>query len=381
MNRIIISLILTMIFRTITIGFSHAADSISHPVEMPHLDCSTCHTCSAPTVAQPCLQPCTRLMMSRATGTHELSEAPDSALLDQLADLYQPVHFNHKLHAGMAQMGNDCATCHHYSPPGHISPCRECHGGETNPNNLRQPGLKGAYHRQCLSCHREWSHNTKCVVCHLPQPGKAMDAAAQDSSDIMGISHPKIIEPDRRIYQTPYAAGPVVTFYHQEHIELFGLRCVDCHQQESCSRCHDLERPVKVARTQEEIHATCNSCHAKDRCNKCHDTKERPAFTHAATGWELSRYHKGLECRACHPTGRRIGRLTMACAACHAGWNQENFSHAVTGLQLDETHAQLECTECHAGRHYNSPPNCASCHDDGRTPKSTPPGKTVPTRG
>jgi len=51
---------------------------------------------------------------------HDLSEAPDSMLLDELVDEYQAVHFNHMLHAEMAEMGGDCVTCHHYSPKGHI---------------------------------------------------------------------------------------------------------------------------------------------------------------------------------------------------------------------------------------------------------------------
>ncbi|MEW5700665.1 MAG: cytochrome c3 family protein [Candidatus Zixiibacteriota bacterium] len=294
MNRIIPPLTLIALAAVTASGVGRAADSTGLAVEMPHLDCATCHTCAAPTTADPCLQPCTRLMMSHASGAHGLAEASDSALLGQSADLYQPVHFNHKIHAGMAEMANDCATCHHFSPPGRIPPCRECHGGETNPNNLRQPGLKGAYHRQYLGCHREWSHDTGCVLCHLPQPGKPTEQMTLDSSDIMGIAHPTITEPEKKTYQTPYVAGPVVTFYHKENIDLFGLRCVDYHQQENCSRCHDLQKTPNLAKTQEVIHATCNNCHVKNRCAKCHarvsdppSHMRRPAGNRATTtaGW------------------------------------------------------------------------------------------------
>ena len=90
-------------------------------------------------------------------------------LLSELADTYEPVHFNHSLHAGMAEMNDSCVDLSPLQPAGKNSRrARSATAPNGNPNNLRQPGLKGAYHRQCLSCHREWSHDTKCVVCHLP---------------------------------------------------------------------------------------------------------------------------------------------------------------------------------------------------------------------
>ena len=350
----------------------------AHP-ELDHvdLDCSSCHSCEEPTIQDPCLKACPRHAAMQKTGQHQLSEAPDTIMLAEIADQFQPVRFNHKLHAEMAEMGQDCATCHHYSPEDEIPPCKECHGGEANPTNLRQPSLKGAYHRQCLSCHREWSHDTKCVVCHLPAEGSGVAAMGYDSTDIIGISHPVITEPEKKVYHTPYEEGPVVTFYHEEHIELFDLRCVDCHQEENCSYCHDLQKPAQLAKTQEEVHAMCNNCHLNDACSKCHDTKERPGFTHATTGWELGRYHQDLDCRACHPTGKRISRLSNDCVACHGGWNQENFDHAVTGLRLDELHQMMECEDCHVDLQFTQTPDCTACHDDGRTAEFAPPGDWV----
>ncbi|HUV31554.1 MAG TPA: cytochrome c3 family protein [Acidobacteriota bacterium] len=345
----------------------------------PTLDCLQCHTCERPTPSDMCLQPCPSLTMAQNVVPHSLSEAPDSMLLGDIADVFKPVHFNHKLHAEMAEMGGDCATCHHYSPAGEIPPCRDCHGGEGNPTNLRQPGLKGAYHRQCLSCHREWSHETRCVLCHLPEAGREM-AAVADPTDIIGIPHPVITEPETKIYRTPYNEGPVVTFHHAEHIHLFGLNCANCHQKENCGFCHDLQKPATLAKSMEEVHAICNDCHVNDACGKCHDTKEKPVFSHASTGWPLNRYHRTLDCRACHPTGRQIGRLNSNCGACHAGWNQENFAHAVTGLQLDEIHVELDCTDCHADRKFDQTPDCSACHDDGRTHEDAPPGELLSSR-
>jgi hypothetical protein len=169
----------------------------------------------------------------------------------------------------------------------------------------------------------------------------------------------------------------MVTFYHKEHIDLFGLRCVDCHQKENCAYCHDLQKPANLKKTDEEVHAICTGCHGKHKCSKCHDTREKLAFSHSDTGWPLSRYHIRLDCRACHPTGKRISRLNRNCVNCHGGWNQETFAHAVTGLRLDEIHYELECGDCHIDRKFQNKPDCASCHDDGRSPKENPPGNWI----
>lgn len=343
----------------------------------PELNCTECHTCDVPTTRVPCLKSCPRGVMVHQTSEHQLGEAPDKIVLDDLVDIYKSVHFDHKLHAQMAEMGGDCATCHHYSPPGHIPPCRECHSPDLESTDLQKPNLKGAYHRQCLACHAEWSHETKCVVCHVPNNSGDVPEGTEDPTDIMGKSHPVITVPMKRVYQTDEKAGPIVTFQHKEHIDLFGFRCVDCHRKENCSNCHDLQQTNKTPKTQEEIHAICNDCHISDKCTKCHDTKERPGFSHNKTGWPLNPYHQKLDCWACHPTGKRISKISPMCENCHQAWNKENFLHAVTGLKLDEMHADLDCEDCHAGKKFSEDPKCDDCHDDGRTAQSAPPGMKV----
>jgi len=358
------------------LSLSLAQDKPAHKDAMSALDCSRCHTCEYPTADNPCLVSCPRIEAVRETATHEVDEGPDSVVLDKLAALYEPVIFDHKQHADMSKMGGDCSTCHHYSPPGRIPPCGECHDAEKTETNLRMPSLKGAYHRQCIACHREWSHDTKCVVCHLPKEGTKL-AAEVDPTDILGVAHPRIVEPDIKLYHTPYEPAPVVTFFHKEHIDLFGPRCVDCHRQENCSRCHDMQKTVQVQKTPEEVHAICNDCHGNDACAKCHDVKQRPPFTHASTGWPLNRFHQDLDCRSCHPSGRRIARLDSDCNNCHGGWNQGHFRHAVTGLQLDEMHIEFDCVDCHVNRNFSAAPTCDNCHDDGRTAYDVPPGERV----
>lgn len=340
--------------------------------------CGDCHVCESPTKANPCLEMCL-YSGSEATQEHTAAEGPGLTVLNKLHGSYGPVSFNHRLHAEMVGMGDGCATCHHYSPSGKVPPCGDCHSSQLSaPQSLRQPSLKGAYHRQCMGCHREWSHDTKCVVCHANPEGAQLVAARIDSTDILGASHPVMTIPDTKVWTTPYKQGPVVTLHHQEHIDLFGLRCVDCHKSENCGYCHDLQKEARVAKTDTEIHAVCNDCHRQDRCGKCHDHKQKPAFSHTSdAGWPLSEFHQGLKCRACHPTGRTISKLSTQCSECHGGWDQTNFRHAVTGLQLDDLHGELDCGDCHENLQYGRIPKCSGCHDDCRNHEDAPPGDYV----
>jgi len=339
---------------------------------LPDATCSDCHICFTPTKKDPCLRPCPRF--PEKMSAHTPAEGPEVVILNQLEDLFEPVIFAHKLHAEMAEMGQGCVVCHHYTPPGHISPCRECHGGPLNPEDLRQPGLKGAYHRQCMSCHREWSHTTACAVCHAKKGPGEITIRQVDTTDIVGIYHPRIAVPDKRVYQTNYNKGPVVTFHHKDHVELFGLKCVDCHQEESCSRCHEIEeKPEHLAKTPEEHHKPCISCHTMKTCLICHAQSERKGFDHARTGWPLNRFHQELNCRSCHSPGRKISKLSRDCIACHTSWSARIFNHAVTGLVLDETHQEMDCVDCHLDSRFGDKPSCVNCHDDNRVyPESSP---------
>jgi hypothetical protein len=134
-------------------------------IEMGPRGCMECHV----------KKPVTTVRDTPAKKPAELNseEAPQTLTMKSLENIYQPVVFSHGLHA---EMGGDCATCHHHSPAGQTHACGECHGKPFNPENLNMPGLKGAYHLQCLSCHREMgSGPVGCTECHAKKAGASSE--------------------------------------------------------------------------------------------------------------------------------------------------------------------------------------------------------------
>jgi len=110
---------------------------------------------------------------------------PETVTLDQLADVYQASTMPHakivtkldeivrgnplaeRFHADTATL---CSGCHHHSPIGtRPPPCRACHS-EMADANRDLPGMKVAYHRQCLGCHIEMNIQKQgCSDCHAPK--------------------------------------------------------------------------------------------------------------------------------------------------------------------------------------------------------------------
>jgi hypothetical protein len=340
------------------------------------LPCSACHTCDEPTLEDPCLRECQRAGAAAIKREMMEQRGPDMVILDELENLYLPVPFDHHGHAVMAEMTRSCEVCHHYTPEGVRHPaCKSCHEIAPAQEDMRKPSLKAAYHRQCLSCHREWSHETACEICHFPKTGLgggAESPAVPTKDDIMGHMHPPIPEPTTKIYATKHLARPGtnVTFRHEEHIHRFGFTCAVCHHEDSCSRCHEEGKSKSgEVKTLEEHHNPCATCHDMehpDKCAHCHwaeDEPEPPRFQHSNTGWPLNRYHRERSCRVCH---ERVPftKLDRECNSCHGDWEPANFNHAVTGQELDTNHAETDCVECHADRKFDVPPTCDECHDE-----------------
>jgi hypothetical protein len=367
---------------TIILFFFITAFAQTHPLGTPSeqnpmlMPCSDCHICPQPTIDYPCLKRCPRHDWN-IKSEHHPEEGPDTVMIDELENLYGPVEFEHKQHAHMSEMEKGCAECHHYTPPGKIEPCSDCHSKEPNPKYLRQPGLKGAYHQHCMRCHEDWSLSIYCNFCHVRKAvsgGGALTAA--DSIAMTPAPRPSLSEPDTKVYHTDMTEGPIVTFHHKQHITLFGLQCVNCHSGQSCGSCHTPEdKRVATETVPHEPHSRCFTCHENASCDKCHKLQETKGFSHAETGWALNRFHQPLSCNACHPSGQKIEKLDPNCTSCHKNWNSKTFNHnEITGVVLGDTHKELDCSDCHLNKRFDQKPSCASCHDDGRSYPQSKPG-------
>jgi hypothetical protein len=293
-------------------------------------------------------------------------------MLDDLAKLYEGVRFDHKAHSSMTRFQGDCTLCHHHTPQGNEHPaCRQCHPLEVPRQHLEQPDLKGAYHRQCLGCHREWEGETSCEICHAK---KGQGASTQSFHS----THVPLAMRDVIVFKTKFAPGDSVTFHHKNHSARYENDCVVCHEDQGCKRCHVQGRePHPMGDlAQVNLHDACFRCHRAEKtsshpqadCKSCHGRAGSDLFSHEATGWPLARYHKDLGCRACHPPWTTPAKLDPRCESCHAeGFDAKKFDHAVTAVVLDDVHREAECKECHVDGHGpGKAPSCAGCHDDGR---------------
>jgi len=348
------------------------------------INCKTCHTCDVPTKSDPCLVICPREKI--ATVYQKPEQTPELITIDQLGDKYGPVYFSHKIHAQMSDMSGGCETCHHHNTSGPILQCKTCHSPSRKREDVSIPDLKGAYHRQCMDCHREWSHENGCNTCHTPT--KDLKNGKPDKNiqkKYAGKDHPVVLEPTKLVYATKSEKGKFVTFYHDDHSKKFGLTCNTCHKQESCTKCHDVNRKsndkpktVTTKKTFEDQHKNCISCHSKtENCSNCHNQKVTEKFDHGKkTGWALNKFHINLTCAKCHGSKLPYKKLNNKCESCHKSWSSENFKHSITGLQLDETHTDFGCEDCHTENNYAKKPSCDGCHDDYTYPKQKP-GKLV----
>lgn len=309
------------------------------------------------------------LIMVMVTGllaqTSEYPDYPGMIEIDALENIFHPVPFAHGTHAEMADMGNGCVVCHHHAEEDIFAPCADCHESS---GTIAMPTLNGAYHRNCLSCHREWAADQVCESCHARKLLKRwVDPKKHlDQTDFVGIEHPPIDTPSVLTFETPDLDG-IVTFHHEEHVRLYQYQCVDCHREENCSKCHDYIPKEKPGMSELPVHHTpCIQCHDTEDgdCESCHMEEVSTGFTHDLTGFTLKAYHQDGGCNSCHPAGTPVAALDRSCIGCHDNFEIGMFNHAVTGLTLNEDHSEIDCYECHENDDYELAPVCYECHDE-----------------
>ncbi|MBI5883007.1 MAG: hypothetical protein HZB91_07880 [Elusimicrobia bacterium] len=357
-------------------------------------DCLRCHATAAPTRERHPLSNCPR----PGKGRRSAGQGPGAITMGEISDQYGPVTFSHRKHADMAEMGEGCVSCHE-DTDGPFRKCAACHSTSRRRDDLSKPDLKAALHRLCVDCHLEWGRSTECLFCHAPKPGTvradspAANAFPKGGRDgaLPGTEFaapaakgfPRARKPGRLVFETNFEGGRVVTFFHDDHAERFGLKCVDCHRKRSCASCHDPAKagagpqaeapgPARKTASMEDLHRPCASCHADDSCAFCHRDRPAERFDHAKkSGWPLNRFHARLACRRCHGAGPAAPKPPSGCDACHAGW-QAKFEHKKTGAPLNEAHRALECSSCHGEKEFSAPPACGGCHEGRSYPKDRP---------
>jgi len=124
-------------------------------------------------------------------------EVPETVVMGALSEEYERAEMPHrKIVEKLRQHIRDsstatyfhrsdevvCQGCHHQSPAGEKPPlCQSCHEREPRGSDLLKPGLRGAYHRQCLGCHQSMDIQkpSDCTGCHAD---KKDEVAALTSS-------------------------------------------------------------------------------------------------------------------------------------------------------------------------------------------------------
>jgi hypothetical protein len=155
------------------------------------LSCFGCHIKALQPDTEIAEQPevvASKLLKSRkaVTDTYEDEYIPEKIIIKELGYDYEPVQFPHRKIVDSlirnikdskltsyfhSEKGAICQACHHNSPITKKPPrCISCHGKSFDETNLLRPGLKAAYHRQCMGCHKEMGikkpESTECTDCH-----------------------------------------------------------------------------------------------------------------------------------------------------------------------------------------------------------------------
>lgn len=156
--------------------------------------CKTCHSVDSLALGLQMMLPEDLTMLLQKTvqdrtdgyGFVPDEKIPEKLIIGNIADQYQPSEFPHGRivkaiqkrveKSGLAKTFHKnsmtlCAGCHHNSPATEKpQQCGACHGRTDAVRDDGRPGIKGAYHGQCIGCHQEMNIDavqaTDCNACH-----------------------------------------------------------------------------------------------------------------------------------------------------------------------------------------------------------------------
>jgi len=243
----------------------------------------------------------------------------DSSVINEYSDLYEPVRFMHNKHAWLVK---DCTICHHRTPresddtygePATMSKlieqeaipetCQTCHDHAFDPKMLHKPGLKGAYHRLCLACHRESAQKPY------------IDSAVKYRAVVKGLQ----------------GAGRLVSRAPTD--------CISCHAKNG----PDHRELVKMEGKVDALSVT-------RACLSCHEVQGKTMLKTSHWNWQgPSPFTVGHEMRV--DLGKRSQTINNSlialsgnwprCTGCHVGygWRDEGFDFTDMG--------KIDCLVCH----------------------------------
>ena len=329
-----------------------------------------------------------------------------SEAVNKGTDDYEPVRFMHRAHATHSH--GDCTVCHHRvqdpaKPDDRVgveitqvdmskfrpSTCGACHGQPDEPDAPTRPGLKGAYHQQCVGCHERAGESTAptgCRDCHrrfVPDHRSlvALPAKVTDPRQITARClecHPAVgdavldtshwlwrgASPDEAGGEHAHTLGKIVTINNY----CIGVgsnmqSCAQCHigygaftsdadfhdrTRIDCLVCHDTTGTYHKAEGEGgapdatvDLVAVASSVGRPTRgdCGSCH--------FHSEGGPNVK--HGDLEPALANPSPEldvHMGKHGLTCEDCHTTRNHDVAGKAST---LAVGVNRLRCEQCHGG--------------------------------
>ncbi len=156
-----------------------------HQVAQQQLSNESCRVCHrGPSEGAPPNAPPAPIVFNK-------DDVPEKLELKTLDKEFKPTAFPHqKIVIKLTKLSNDnalarvfhaglgeqtmCKGCHHRTEPAAaqakmVPKCMSCHTKGIDPNDPSKPGIPGAYHRQCMSCHEAMKQPPaplQCTKCH-----------------------------------------------------------------------------------------------------------------------------------------------------------------------------------------------------------------------
>lgn len=331
----------------------------------------------------------------------------DRSHTNEKVDDYEPVRFMHKAHA--SRLNGNCNECHHrvqkdkndrigeeivFTDLDNRKPasCVSCHQYANEKDAPDRPGLKGAYHEQCIGCHKKADSvnaPTDCTGCHAkrtpdhkkfitltgnPKPqevtARCLDCHEDVGQEVLKSAHWNWSGPSPNTkgyeHRTDLGKKDVLNNYCI-HVNSNEARCAQCHvgygwKDESfdfknpknidCLVCHDTTgtyrkdapnggmpmKEVNIIQVAQNVGKT-----SRETCGACH--------FYGGGGANVK--HGDLEPALIDPPDEfdvHMGRAGMDCQDCH-----RTKDHQIAGqcLAIPTSEGRVTCEQCHGENPHN----------------------------